>query len=130
MSTLFSSLRVAMSDAMASLSTLEMAPRAAAWRLASSAKMGLRRDMPFAASLITGFGFGMEGASVSDAAMESAEFVLLEAADVAKADADVESTAVVRRQAKDFMVVDDELKKYETTVYLGLISKSSSSRSE
>ena len=67
---------------------------------------------------------------MSDAAMESAEFVLLEAADVAKAEADVESTAVVRRAAKDFMVVDDDLKDYEKTGYDTLEPKSSSSRIE
>lgn len=92
-----------MLDATASLSTLAMAPRTAACKLASSANMGLRRVIPFAASFMTGLGMGAEGASVLASAMESLEFVLLAAADGAKPEADVESKTVVRR-AKDFMI--------------------------
>lgn len=91
MSTLFSFLSVSISEVTASLSTLKIAPRRAACRLASRAKMGLRRDIPLAANLITGLGMGVAADSVvSD--MERAEFVLTED-DGAKAEEELDSIA-------------------------------------
>jgi len=63
-----------------------MAPRTAAWRFASSAKIGLSRVIPLAASLMAGLGVGIEAASVlSVPAMDNFELVVVEAADGAKA---------------------------------------------
>ena len=62
--------------------------------------MGLSRDIPLAANLIAGLGVGADGAASSAAAMESWEFVLLDTADGAKAEAEV-----VRRDAVRMLVV-------------------------
>jgi len=110
MRTLFSFLRVSMFDATTSLSTLDSAPKTAAWMVASAAKIGLRSDMTFAASLMTGLGDVVEADVVlpSAAVMDSAEVNCLPLALVAddgeKADDDdiVSRDAII--MANDFMV--------------------------
>lgn len=109
MRTLFSFLRVSMFDATTSLSTLDSAPKTAAWMVASAAKIGLRSDMPFAASLMTGLGDVVEAVVLpSVAAMESAEVnclpLTLVANDGEKADDDDIVSRDAIRMENDFMV--------------------------
>ena len=79
-----------------------MAPRTAAWRFASSAKIGLSRDIPLAAALITGLGLAV-CSTTSD--MKCA-VVVREAGDGAKPIAGVVRMAAVRRVVVGFIVVD------------------------